>query len=139
MMRMIALIAVCLLPGVAQAGGYAAARTLPAGTVIAPEDLVAEAGTPAPLAEAVAMVGLQTRVTIYEGRRVLPAQLRAPVLVSRNQIVRLIYRAGPLQIEAEGRALGEGAAGDRLRVMNTASRSTIEAQVNPDGTVTVPN
>ena len=132
-------IALCLLPGLAQAGGFAAARTLPAGTIVAPEDLVAAAGEPAPLAEAVAMVGQQTRVTIYEGRKILPAQLRAPVLVSRNQIVRLIYRAGPLQIEAEGRALGEGAAGDRLRVMNTASRSTIEAQVNPDGTVTVPN
>ena len=51
----------------------------------------------------------------------------------RNQIVRIAYDTGALRIEAEGRALSEGAAGDLVRVMNLSSRKTISAVVAADG------
>ena len=135
-MRKFTLIAALLLPGLAQAGGLIAAHTLPAGTVISAGDVMSAPDAPE---ETPFAIGLQTRVTIYEGRAIVAAQLRPAVLVSRNQIVRLVYQRSQLMIEAEGRALAEGAAGDSIRVMNVASRSTIFARVNPDGTLSVTN
>lgn len=138
-MRMIALLALAALPGIADAAGVVAARTLPAGTVIAEGDLTLSATARGGITDPATAVGLQTRVTIYEGRPVQSVSLRTVQLVARNQIVRLTYRRGGLSIATEGRALAPGAAGDQIRVMNTTSRSTIFARVNPDGTLSVEN
>lgn len=136
-MRLIAILALAALPGMADAAGVVAARTLPAGTVIAEGDLTVSASARSGISDPAMAVGLQTRVTIYEGRPVQSASLRAAEIVARNQIVRLTYQRGGLSITTEGRALAPGAARDLIRVMNTASRSTIFARVNPDGTLSV--
>ena len=133
MIRALALI--LLLPLSAQAGTLAAARILPAGTVISAADLRAIDSARAGLSDPSQAIGLQTRITIYEGRPIQANLLQAPRLVSRNQLVRLSFLRGPLRIEAEGRVLGDGAAGDLVRVMNLDSRSTITARVMPDGSL----
>ncbi|MBA4492227.1 flagellar basal body P-ring formation chaperone FlgA [Paracoccus sp. S1E-3] len=112
-----------------------AARDLPAGTIIGASDVAWIEEVPGGINDPALAVGQQARVAIYEGRPVVAGALRAPVLVSRNQIVRVAFDAGPLRIEAEGRALSEGAAGDVVRIMNLASRNTISAVVKPDGTL----
>ncbi|MDO5642524.1 MAG: flagellar basal body P-ring formation chaperone FlgA [Paracoccus sp. (in: a-proteobacteria)] len=112
-----------------------AARDLPAGTLITPEDLAWDETVPGGLSDPDLAVGKQVRVAIYRGRPVVPGALRVPVLVSRNQIVRITFDSGALRIEAEGRALSEGAAGDMVRVMNLSSRKTLSALVTPDGTL----
>ncbi|MEM9126779.1 MAG: flagella basal body P-ring formation protein FlgA, partial [Pseudomonadota bacterium] len=43
----------------------------------------------------------------------------------------------PLSITTEGRALGRGAAGDRIRVMNLSSRTTVTGLIRPDGQIEV--
>jgi flagella basal body P-ring formation protein FlgA len=65
------------------------------------------------------------------------ADLGPPALVDRNQIVALDFRAGGLSIRAEGRALARGGAGDVIRVMNLASRTTVSGRIRPDGVVDV--
>ncbi|NHF73676.1 flagellar basal body P-ring formation chaperone FlgA [Paracoccus xiamenensis] len=112
-----------------------AARDLPPGTIIGAADLAWIEEVPGGIDDPALAIGMQARVAIYEGRPVVPGALRAPVLVSRNQIVRVAFDTGSLRIETEGRALSEGAAGDVVRVMNLASRNTISALVNPDGTL----
>ena len=112
-----------------------AARDLPAGTIIEASDLAWIEEVPGGIDDPALAVGKQARVAIYEGRPVVATALRAPVLVSRNQIVRVAFDSGPLRIEAEGRALSEGAAGDVVRIMNLTSRNTISAVINPDGTL----
>lgn len=132
-------LALALLPGAALAGGLGAARTLPAGSVITAADLrVVDTDRPG-LTDPSAAIGMQTRITIYEGRPLHANMLQAPRVVGRNQIVRLSFRRGALQIDTEGRALSDGAAGDMIRVMNMGSRSTVTAQVMPDGTLAVLN
>ena len=86
-----------------------AARDLPAGTIIEASDLAWIEEVPGGIDDPALAVGKQARVAIYEGRPVVATALRAPVLVSRNQIVRVAFDSGPLRIEAEGRALSEGA------------------------------
>lgn len=122
-------------PVLVQAGTLAAARTLPAGTIITADDLRAVDSDRPGINNPSEAIGMQTRVTIHEGRPLHATLLQSPRLVSRNQILRVIFLRGALRIEAEGRALSDGAAGDTIRVMNLASRSTLSARVMPDGSV----
>ncbi len=112
-----------------------AARDMPAGTVVTEADLAWDENVAGGMTDPDLAIGKQVRVAIYEGRPVVAGALRVPVLVSRNQIVRIAYDTGALRIEAEGRALSEGAAGDLVRVMNLSSRKTISAVVAADGTL----
>lgn len=133
MIRAFAL-ATALLPAPLLAADFTAARTLPAGTVLQAGDI--QVGDTSDEG-AHALVGLQTRVTIYEGKAILPSRLIAPMLIARNQLVTLVYEAPQMRIEAEGRALDEGQAGQSVRVMNLSSRTTVSGQVSPDGSVLV--
>lgn len=132
-MRVLAL-ALLVLAGPA-AAEVVALRTLPAGTVVGPDDIDPGDGTP--LAEVRAILGQQTRGIIYAGRAILPDQLAPPRLVERNQLVTLAYESGALSIRTEGRALAAGAAGDVIRVMNLASRNTVLATIRADGVLAV--
>lgn len=126
------------LPGVAAAESLVAARTLPAQTVISAGDvMLVDAAIPGALDAAAAAVGLETRVAIYAGRPVRAADIGAPALVERNALVTLVYRTGGLTIRAEGRALARAGAGEGIRAMNLASRTTVTGIVGPDGTILV--
>lgn len=133
-MRGLALVLALALAGPASAE-ILALRTLPAGSIIDAGDIDPGEGTL--LAEVEAILGQQTRTIIYAGRAISPAQLAPPRLVERNQIVTLAYDAGSLSIRTEGRALAAGAAGEVIRVMNVASRSTVLATIRADGVLTV--
>ena len=127
-----------LLCSAARAESVVAARTLPAHSILTMSDVVVSAtSTPGAITEAEAAVGLETRITIYAGRPVRPSDLGPPALIQRNQIVSLVFLRGNLRISAEGRALGRGSVGDRLRVMNLASRNTLSGVVTPDGQIAV--
>ncbi len=114
------------------------ARNLRAHTVIAPEDLAwRNADVPGALSDPAEIIGQETRVTLYAGRPIRPGDIGPPALVTRNQIVTLRFNTRGLRIRTDGRALGRGGAGDRIRVMNLASRSTLFGVVAPDGTINV--
>lgn len=135
MRSVIAAMALTFMSLPAEAAILAAAHTLPAGTVISATDLRAMDGDRPGISDPSQAIGLQTRITIYEGRPIQANLLQAPKLVSRNQIVRLSFRRGVLRIETEGRAMADGAEGDLVRVMNLESRSTVTARVLPDGSL----
>ncbi len=83
------------------------------------------------------VLGLEARVMIYPGRPVMRGALGRPALVDRNQLVELEFSRGGLRIIAEGRALGRGGAGERIRVMNISSRNVLFGTITPDGKVSV--
>lgn len=122
----------------ALAESLVAMRTLPARTLITAADLaLVDADIPGALGAMADAVGLETRRAIYAGRPVRPEDVGPPALVDRNAIVTLRYQAGSLTIVAEGRALGRGGAGDRVRVLNLSSKTTVEGLIAPDGTILV--
>ncbi|MGP6088717.1 flagellar basal body P-ring formation chaperone FlgA [Antarctobacter jejuensis] len=84
-----------------------------------------------------AVIGQEARVAIYPGRAVMQGALGEPALIDRNQAVMLVYIHGGLRIVADGRALGRGAAGERIRVMNVDSRTVLFGTIAPDGSVMV--
>lgn len=124
------------------AGGWCdtplAARTLPSGTLLQPEDIYLPPDDTGAAAKALSsLLGQQTRVTIYEGRPINASQLTPPHVIARNQIVMLIYETALMRIESEGRALEPGQEGQTIRVMNLSSRATVSGRVTADGTVMV--
>jgi flagellar basal body P-ring formation protein FlgA len=136
MLRLAALL-LAATPTVASAGEVVeAARTIRPGEIIAPTDvrLVASDAAGA-LSAPEDAIGMTARRLLVAGRPVLLGDVRSPPVVRRNGLVALVYRRGALTIRADGRALAEGAAGDRVLVMNLASRQTVAGTVMADGTV----
>lgn len=84
-----------------------------------------------------AVIGQEARTAIYPGRAVMRGSVGRPALVDRNQAVELVYAHVGLRIKAEGRALGRGAAGERIRVMNVDSRTVLFGTISPDGSILV--
>lgn len=129
-----------LVSGAAQADVVVAARTLRAGTAIGPGDIVllSDPARPGTVTDPEAAIGLEARVTLYAGRPIPEASLGPPALVERNALVTLVFERGGLAIQAEGRALGRGAEGQAIRVMNLDSRSTVTGTVAGPALVRVP-
>lgn len=135
MIRALALVAL-LAPVPALADVVVASRTIPAATVIAPEDVALKPGDggPGTLGAIEEAVGRETRVAVYAGRAVRAGDIGAPAVVERNSIITLVYASGGLMITTEGRALDRAGPGDAIRVMNLASRNTVTAVIAEDGT-----
>ncbi len=83
------------------------------------------------------VVGRAARRSLRAGEPIRADSLMEPVLVSRNDAVTIVYRAGGLTLTARGRAIGSGARGDVVTVMNSQSNRTLEAEVSRPGVVTV--
>lgn len=131
-------LALALIPAPALADAVVTTRPVPARTVLTSADVtVVDADIPDALRDAGAAIGQETRVALFAGRPLRAADLSAPARVDRNQIVPLHYRQGTLAIVTEGRALGRGAEGEVISVMNLASRSTVQGRVAADGSVIV--
>lgn len=138
-MRWLVLLLCLTLPPAALAEVLVAARTLRPGAPITAGDLARTRGMSPPGAASHPdeVIGMEARVTLYAGRPIPLASLTEPALVERNQLVSLRFAAGGLEIRAEGRALGRGGAGETIRIMNLASRSTISGRVAGPGLVEV--
>lgn len=127
-----------LLAPAAAADTVVATRMLRAQEVIGPQDVaVRPEDTDGALSDPRDAVGLELRTNVYAGRPISADDLGPPALVERNQIVVLNYHRAGLAITTEGRALSRGGAGEQIRVMNLASRTTVSGTVLVDGSVNV--
>jgi flagellar basal body P-ring formation protein FlgA len=127
-----------VLAGPVLAENVVATRTIPAGSVIGPEDVtLVDAVLPGALTDVSLALGQEARTAIYAGRAVRSSDLGPPTLVQRNQLVPLIYRSGGLAISTEGRARARGSVGDVIRIMNLGSRTTVSGRIGADGAVYV--
>ncbi|MGR3493696.1 flagellar basal body P-ring formation chaperone FlgA [Citreimonas sp.] len=126
------------------AASAATAETVIATRTIRPQQVLTEADVkldPATISGAHDkiddVIGQEARVAIYPGRAVMRGTLGRPALVDRNQVVELVFDKGGLVITTEGRALARGGVGERIRVMNLSSRTTLFGTVAPNGSVIV--
>ncbi len=96
-----------------------------------------EGNTPGAVTDLDAAIGMEARVNLYPGRPIRAGDLRPPAVINRNEIITLQYSANGLLIVTEGRALDRAGVGERLRVLNLASRTTVTATVLEAGTAIV--
>ncbi len=122
----------------AAAESLVAARTIPARSAISIEDLrLVSQEIPGALGDPASVEGMEAKVTIYEGRPLRAGDLAPPALVERNDLIRLVFRRGPLEIETDGRALDRAREGEPARAMNLSSRSIVVGVVAGPGLIEV--
>lgn len=126
------------LAGPASADALVAARTIPARTIIGPDDvLLRDLNVIGGLNAPILAIGQEARVALYAGRPIRAGDIGPPAIVERNQLITLVYRNGSIVISTEGRALDRAGSGDVIRVMNLSSRTTVSAQISDNGTAIV--
>ncbi len=124
----------CVLASPTTADTVVAARTIPAQTMIMPEDvMINNRSIPGGVEDPSQIIGMEARVALYAGRPIRQGDVGFPAVVERNQIIPLHYQRNGLVISTEGRALGRAGPGDTIRVMNISSRSTVTARIGADG------
>lgn len=134
----LSVIAGCFLANSASSDSVMPLRTIRANTVITEHDVAVQSNVASIGFTRVAdVIGQEARVALYPGRPVLAGDIGPPSIVSRNQIVPVTFTGAGLNIRTEARALERGAVGDRIRVMNLASRATLFGQILEDGTIQV--
>jgi|TARA_R110002094_G_scaffold216373_1_gene187240 flagella basal body P-ring formation protein FlgA len=132
MIRLLFILGILASPAMSQT--VVAARTIPAQSLIGPEDLALRDGTVVGgESDPLLFVGMESRVALYAGRPIRAADVGFPAVIERNQIVPLRFKRGGVTIATEGRSLGRAGPGETVRIMNLASRSTVSARVGADG------
>ena len=108
------------------------ARSLAAGDVIQPEDVVwasvqshlAPAGGPQ---DAEAVIGLQAKRAMRAGSPVGPRDLASPQVIARNDMVEVAYISDGVELTVTGKATRNASAGEAVPILNVQSNRTIDA------------
>jgi flagellar basal body P-ring formation protein FlgA len=85
------------------------------------------------------LIGKQTRRRLKQNHVITPQQIKAALMVKRGEEVALIAKSNSFSIRMSGKAMMDGAKGDRIRVKNSSSKRIIEGIVTRNGVVTVIN
>lgn len=120
-----------------------AARRIPRGSLITPEDMVLrDEDVAGPLeAEAIGSLeealGKKARRTIGAGQTVTQSMLEDPPLVKRGANVVILAENAVIRVSTLGKVLEDGRRGERIRVMNLRSGEELLATVMGPGSVRV--
>ena len=82
-------------------------------------------------------IGQAVKRAVRQGQLVAASDLTKPDLVSRNDTVSLIYAVPGITLSIRAKALGGGAEGDIVSVLNPQSNRVVQATVSGPGRVTV--
>jgi flagella basal body P-ring formation protein FlgA len=83
------------------------------------------------------VIGMALKRPLRPGQVLRQADLMKPELVTRNEMVTLVYQVPGISLTFRGRALESGAEGDVVSVANLQSKRTIHGTVTGQGLVTV--
>jgi flagella basal body P-ring formation protein FlgA len=102
--------------------------------VIGPEDIAwkdmrAGAVDPNLVVDLDAILGKTPRTSVRAGEPLRRAELMAPVVVGKGELVTMVLTAPQMTLTAQGRATENGADGQVIKVENTRSKMTVEAVV----------
>jgi flagella basal body P-ring formation protein FlgA len=83
------------------------------------------------------IIGKEARKHLRSGNPLRSSDLVSPQIIERGQTVDLVARSSGLLVNMQGKALANGAEGDRLIVQNTSSGKRVEGLVMASGTVLI--
>lgn len=128
----------CVTETAAYGDVIVAAHTIRAQSILTQSDLAfADSNVPGGVSDPSQIIGQESRVALYAGRPIKLTDLGPPALVTRNQIVQIVFQSRNLNISTEGRSLGRAGVGEYVQVMNISSRSLVVGLVKADGRVFV--
>jgi flagella basal body P-ring formation protein FlgA len=112
----------------------------PAGTVLSPSDIEMKL-VPLKFAESTGIVSLdqivgkQLQRSARSGLMLRAGDVIEPLVVSRNEMVTVYLRSGPMTLTVKGQALGNASAGQPVQVLNVASKKILSGTALPNGGV----
>ncbi|WP_370673468.1 flagellar basal body P-ring formation chaperone FlgA [Pleomorphomonas sp. PLEO] len=83
------------------------------------------------------LIDMAAKRPLRAGELIATADIEPPRIILRGDLVTLQYSRPGLTLSARGRALGDGAKGDLVSVLNEQSKRTIQGVVTSAGTVEV--
>jgi flagella basal body P-ring formation protein FlgA len=112
----------------------------PAGTILAASDIemklvplkTAEAGGFATIDQ---LVGKALERQSRGGVMLRPGDVTEPLVVERNQMVTVYFRAGAMTLTVKAQALGNASAGEPVQVLNTATKKILSGTALSNGGV----
>lgn len=118
------------------------ARPLPRGQLLGAGDVKLEQANLAELragylTDPSQAIGNKLKRPLSDGTPLSAAMIQAPHLVKRGQQVTVINEVSGVQVRITGKALMDGASGERIRVRNPSSRRVVEAMVVSPGVVRI--
>ena len=116
------------------------ARSLSAGEMVQPEDLVwvkvAAAPSDAPN-DADAVIGMAAKRPLRQGAVASLRDVSTPQVIKAGDIVAVTYEDAGVALTLQGKAMAAAAVGESLPVQNTASKKIIETVVTGPGSTAV--
>ncbi len=83
------------------------------------------------------LLGKTPRRGLRAGQPIRNGDVRAPIVVAKGSLVTMILKTRSMVLTSKGRAIENGAIGDTVKIMNTQSKTVIEAVVAGANWVTV--
>jgi flagella basal body P-ring formation protein FlgA len=114
------------------------ARSLMTGEQVQPEDLVyspvlAQSVPADAPRDADGVIGMSAKRPLRAGQVVSGRDLTPPVVIHRDDLIQITYRADGITVSVQAKALGNAATGDSFSAQNTSSKKTIEAVATGPG------
>ena len=116
------------------------ARSLAAGEIVQPQDLVwvKMAGAPADAPrDADAVIGLATKRPLREGAAVQARDVGAAQVIKSGDLITVTYDDGGISLSLQGKAMAAAATGEVFAVQNTLSKKIIQAVATGPGAAAV--
>jgi flagella basal body P-ring formation protein FlgA len=118
------------------------AKTLPTGTILSSADFefadvplaTADAGGYADINQ---LVGKQLVRQARGGIMLKATDVTDPKVVTRNTLVTVILKSGPMTLTVKGTALTTAAVGEPVDVLNTVTKKILHGVARPDGAVEI--
>jgi len=82
-------------------------------------------------------IGMKLKRRVLAGAVLTPAMLKKPQVVTRGQRITILAQSGRMLVRMTGKALNNGAVGDRIKVMNIKSSKKLEGIITSSGEVEV--
>lgn len=82
-------------------------------------------------------LGMELKRRLSIGVPLTASMLRKPKIIERGQQVSIVARAGSMEVRMSGKALANGAVGERIRVLNVKSKKKLEGTIMPSGEIRV--
>lgn len=83
------------------------------------------------------LIGMTPRRLALVGKPLKSIDVEAPQIVSRGELVTMVFSNGGLSLTSQGKALQDGAKGDVIRVVNASSNQTIQGRITGIKEITV--
>jgi flagella basal body P-ring formation protein FlgA len=75
------------------------------------------------------LIGKETKTTIPALKTIRTTQLIEPRIITRNNVVDIIYQTGNIELKTIGTAMSDGSEGEVIDVKNNSSKKVIQAIV----------